>query len=470
MIEIPGYTIKKVIGRGGMGAVYLATQEVTGRAVAIKIMAHDLAADPTFDQRFVKEARCANLTHPHIVTIFDAGRISGANYIIMEYLSGEDLVTRIRQGLTPQASVRIVTQIANALHYAWGEGYVHRDVKPANILFREDDSAVLVDFGIAKIISESSQLTLAGSMVGSPKFISPERIYGVEPDNRSDLYSLGIVFYQMLTGQAPYNGPTIMAITHKHVYDPIPVLPDKLAKYQSIINLLLAKDPRDRFEDARQLSAAFDALARPELKIVVPKQKSHINQTLPARDSPIDLQQTMVRDISTIMPPISMNANRKWGGRLVAIILSLCSLLFWREIEVHPLPPVPVPSASFVISAMLEPVAVGDNIESVFEQPLAKAKVYLQKRSYTNPEGANAFDIYQRILAIDPGNSRALAGLDSIVSGYHMLSKERLKHGKISMALLFANKGLEIDTMDSALLALRSKLEILLAQYGSNMP
>ncbi|MDH5259467.1 MAG: serine/threonine protein kinase, partial [Gammaproteobacteria bacterium] len=156
-IEIPGYKIIKPIGSGGMATVYLALQESIDREVAIKAMSPALASDPSFSERFVKEARMATLSHPNIITVYDAGVSNGQNYIVMELATGGNLDTAIQNGLSAARVVEIIKSIASALHYSCKKGFIHRDVKPENILFKEDGSALLVDFGIAKAISSGTR-------------------------------------------------------------------------------------------------------------------------------------------------------------------------------------------------------------------------------------------------------------------------------------------------------------------------
>ena len=258
MIKIPGYKITKTIGRGGMATVYLATQESIGREVAIKIMSPALASDPSFSDRFVKEARMANLSHPNIVTVYDAGAVDGVNYIIMEYANGGNLDTAIKQGISIYRTLEVMKQISSALDYSCTKGFIHRDVKPENIIFREDGSAVLMDFGIAKAISSGTQLTMVGSTIGSPNYMSPEQARGLDLDGRSDLYSLGIVFFEALTGTKPYDASDTFVIGLKHINDPLPQLPGKLQEFQPLIEKLLAKLPEGRFDNGNQFIEALE--------------------------------------------------------------------------------------------------------------------------------------------------------------------------------------------------------------------
>ena len=277
-IEIPGYKIIKPIGSGGMATVYLALQESIDREVAIKAMSPALASDPSFSERFVKEARMATLSHPNIITVYDAGVSNGQNYIVMELATGGNLDTAIQNGLSAARVVEIIKSIASALHYSCKKGFIHRDVKPENILFKEDGSALLVDFGIAKAISSGTRLTMVGSTIGSPNYMSPEQARGLPLDGRSDLYSLGIVFYEALTGIKPYDAADTYVIGLKHISDPIPQLPVAYKKFQHIIDKLLAKNPKDRFDDGAALISSLDEIKLDEKDFVVIPHSEHLNE------------------------------------------------------------------------------------------------------------------------------------------------------------------------------------------------
>ncbi|PWV62401.1 serine/threonine-protein kinase [Plasticicumulans acidivorans] len=259
-ILIPGYDIEGVLGSGAMASVYLALQRSLERRVALKVMASSLAADPQFCERFLREGKMlAKLAHPHVVQIYDIGNVDTLYYMAMEYISGGTLRDRIGAGMSPGQAITVLRQIAGALGYAHSRGLVHRDVKPANILFRDDDSAVLSDFGIAKNLqSENTQLTATNSAIGTPNYMSPEQAQGLTLDGRTDLYSLGVVLYEMLTGRLPYvNRDSDVAVALMHIRAPIPRLPEELIRYQPLLDRLLAKAPEDRFADAAQL-LAFD--------------------------------------------------------------------------------------------------------------------------------------------------------------------------------------------------------------------
>lgn len=260
-MEIPGYAIERELGDGAMATVYLATQRSLERKVALKVMAAALAADRSFCERFLREGKTlARLSHPHTVTIYDIGNVGHFYYMAMEYLPNGTLKERIAEGLSAEQGLVYLRQIALALGYAHAQGLVHRDVKPANILFRANGSAVLSDFGIAKSLEDRTQFTQAGFAVGTPSYMSPEQARGQQIDGRADLYALGVVFYEILTGKLPYTGSDSLSTALAHLTEPLPELPMTHGRYQGILRKLLAKDPAERFADADALIAALDHL------------------------------------------------------------------------------------------------------------------------------------------------------------------------------------------------------------------
>lgn len=265
-MEIPGYKIERELGRGGMATVYLAVQESVSRDVALKVMSPVLQADRTFGERFMREARiAANLHHRNVVAIHDVGVHDDFHYIAMEYLPGGELKSRLGGKCDAVQTLRIIREIADALNYAHARGYIHRDIKPDNILFREDGSSVLTDFGIARATNSATQMTRTGAVVGTPHYMSPEQARGKPIDHRADLYSLGIVFHEILTGAVPYEADDSLAVGIKHITEPIPKLPETWAQYQPMLDKLLAKDPELRYQSGAELVRdlrAYEAIAR----------------------------------------------------------------------------------------------------------------------------------------------------------------------------------------------------------------
>ena len=264
-LNIPGFDIDRMIGEGAMATVYLALQRSLERKVALKIMAPALAADASFCERFLREGKTlARLAHPHIVTVHDIGNAGEHYYMAMEYLPNGTLGERITAGLSPEQGLQYIRQIASALGYAHSQGLIHRDVKPANILFRADGTAVLSDFGIAKSLDDRTQFTQVGFAVGTPNYMSPEQARGLDIDGRADLYALGVVLYEILVGELPYMGTDALSTALAHLTQPLPELPIQHSRYQTLLQRLLAKNPDERFSNAGELLSALDAQATPD--------------------------------------------------------------------------------------------------------------------------------------------------------------------------------------------------------------
>ncbi len=257
--RIPGYRIDRVLGKGGMASVYLAIQESLQRPVALKLLTEPGAEE--FSERFINEGRSiASISHAHIVTVHDVGISDGLHYLAMEYVEGGDLKQRIRNGVTEDFALDLVEKIASCLDLAHTRGVIHRDIKPANILFRSDGSPLLTDFGIAKHQRLESSLTMTGTVLGSPHYISPEQAQGLAVDGRADIYSLGIVFYEMLTRKKPFQGNSEVDTIIKHIQEPLPILPGEYARYQAFLNRMVGKTPEERFGNARELVDSVQAL------------------------------------------------------------------------------------------------------------------------------------------------------------------------------------------------------------------
>lgn len=260
-MQIPGYTIIKKINSGGMATVYLATQHSVGRTVALKVMKPALDKDPEFHQRFQREANIVGqLSHPNIIPIYDIGRHEELNYISMEFLPKGSLEEKIRKGMNIESALKVALGIAAALEYAHSKGYVHRDIKPENILFREDDSPVITDFGIARTIKSKVNMTQVGTIVGTPNYMSPEQAKGEHSDGRADLYSLGVVLFEMLTGKKPFHADSSLALGIKHIHEQAPKLPLDVFFLQPTLDKLLAKKPEQRFQTAKELISELHAL------------------------------------------------------------------------------------------------------------------------------------------------------------------------------------------------------------------
>jgi serine/threonine-protein kinase len=262
--QVGQYELRDILGRGGMATVYRAYQANLDREVAVKVMSSQFVEDEAFAQRFKREARSiAALHHPNILNVYDFGEEKGVPYIVTELIEGKTLRERMGQSLDLKQIAHILTQLAHALDYAHERGIVHRDVKPSNVLMGNRDRAVLSDFGIVKLLEDtSSNLTATGFGVGTPEYMSPEQSTGDKIDGRSDLYSLGIMLYEMLTGLTPFRADTPIAIVMGHITKPLPdphqynatLTPQIVA----VLKIALAKSPAERYQNGAAFASAFE--------------------------------------------------------------------------------------------------------------------------------------------------------------------------------------------------------------------
>ena len=267
LAKIGRYEIIREIGRGGMATVYLARDPNFQREVAIKVLPHEALHDSSLYQRFQREARTiASLEHPAIVPVYDFGEEDGQPFLVMRYLSGGSLSAKIKAGPLPIAeAAKVLLRIGDALDAAHAKGIVHRDLKPANILFDQYGNAYLSDFGIAQLSEATSPLT-GSAILGTPAYMSPEQIRGDgKVDGRADIYALGIVLFEMLTGKTPFKADTPAQMMMMHLANPTPRLPEEKSDLPDTINGVLiramAKDPDLRFQKASELGSVISAIA-----------------------------------------------------------------------------------------------------------------------------------------------------------------------------------------------------------------
>ncbi len=257
---IPGYIIKMKIGESEKAVVYLATSISLGANVALKVS--KTLRDDTASRQFLEREYTAIIAirDPLVVQIYDYGVHAGFEYLAMEYLLRGDLKARMQAGLKEADALRYVEQIAAALRVVHNAGLLHRDLKPPNVMLRENDEIALIDFGLARALDGSTPSTRTGVLRGSPYYMSPEQAQGEQLDARSDFYSLGIMLYEMLTGRKPYTGATAMEVLQQHVNSPLPPLPHSLSRYESVLRRLVAKNRTERFSNADEVIAAIGEL------------------------------------------------------------------------------------------------------------------------------------------------------------------------------------------------------------------
>lgn len=281
VIDIPGYKIQRTLGKGGMASVYLAIQESFEREVALKVMNPSLSDDSKFSERFLREAKIVSrLVHPNIVTVYDVGVHNHQHYLSMEYIPGFDLKHK-RKHLRIRESLQVIKDVARALDYASKKGYVHRDVKPENIMLHDDDGrAVLMDFGIACLSDTASGMTQTGTAIGTPHYMSPEQAKGRAVDPRSDIYSLGVVLFLLVSGRVPFDADSAVAVGIKHVSEDVPRLPQMLRSLQPIIDKVMAKEPADRYQNGIEFIQAIEAIPEAEYKAIELLTIRSINSSL----------------------------------------------------------------------------------------------------------------------------------------------------------------------------------------------
>ena len=300
--QIPGYRVVRLISEGKRSRMYLAEQESLSRQVALKVLSDEFYKDPQFKKRFIDGGKSgAQLNHPNILAVFDIGSVSGFPYIATEYLPGGTLRDRLDKGLDTATALKIGRDLAAALDFSHRHDINHRDLKPANVLFRSDGSAVLADPGILNATENSAKMS-----VGSPHYMSPEQVQAEPISARSDLYALGIMLYEMLSGKLPFDADDPFQVAVMQVNEPPPPLPDKLKAYQPLLDQLLAKDPAKRPESARAvvnlLTDLTETKTTPKPPVPAPAKPNPSAAArpvqpvrTPARPAPVDpLAQTTV--------------------------------------------------------------------------------------------------------------------------------------------------------------------------------
>jgi serine/threonine protein kinase len=263
--EIPGCEIIAGLKKGGMATVYLGVQKTLNRKVAVKILETTLLKDEDNAVRFEREAQtAAGLAHSNIIQVFDAGREGDYHYIVMEYLE-ETLRDRMKRNpnkkMPPEIALDIIEEMMKALDYAHFKGVYHRDIKPDNIMFRQDSTPVLTDFGIARIFDATDKLTKNNMIMGTVDYMSPEQCNAEQDiDGRSDTYSLGVVLFEMLSGDTPYKGKTQLSVAIQHIEKPVPTLPCELSRYQPLIDVMMAKDREKRLSSGPEFDKFLYAI------------------------------------------------------------------------------------------------------------------------------------------------------------------------------------------------------------------
>ena len=454
-MDIEGYEVKRTIGRGGMAIAYLAIQNSLGREVVLKVMNSSQSDNKDFLERFQNEAQIvAALRHPHIITIHDIGSAGELVYIAMEYVDGGDLKARLGERCDPDMTLDVVSKIASALGYAHEQGIIHRDIKPANILFRGDDTVLLSDFGIAKQLQVDSELTSTGTILGSPFYMSPEQAEGQEVDGRTDIYSLGVILYEMLTGERPYQGDSAIKVIMQHIQSPMPVLPEDLGKYQPLLARLMAKDRERRVTDALSLVdeiATYRSGASVVAGAAAAAPPPAVADAL-TRSTAFSAKQRVGLLLGTLMI---------LGGMFYGFYVYTQSMrspqFIRRAAQVEPVETNVATQAG--VQANLP--AMGSGVE---QQDVTKALEWLARNSIrddrlTHPPADNAYYYYSRLLALDPNNEAAKKGFGDIAERFVVLAEQEFSSQNVIKAQTYVALGLQVDPDNSALMSLQSFIQ-----------
>lgn len=453
--NIPGYKIIKRLGRGGMATVFLAVQESMKRDVALKIMSSHLTEDNIWAKRFIHEAQViAQLSHPSIVPVYDVGTHDGQFFISMEYLHGGSLKERMTQLMPIPEVLKIIAGVAAGLDYAGEKGFVHRDIKPDNIMFREDGSPVILDFGIVKQMSEgASKMTQTGVIVGTTSYMSPEQAQGRDLDGRSDIYSLGIMFYELLMGSPPFKGETDVATLLQHINDAPAPLPDDLRELQPVIDKALAKDPAGRYRRAREMLDHIEHL-EPQIKEMLTKRRvaspSEPTRVKPAidddatkvvsntgsRQTHVTTEEELTKVLSSAKATIkdfSAEARERKARRTKRIIasMSMVAITAVGYLGYHQLVVIPQERAAAEQKIKDAEMKTQKRVADL----LAMAKeARTQLKPTDHAEVEKVISAYREILQLDPDNRQAKVALEEFGERYLALALKAVKRNNIEKA------------------------------------
>ena len=457
-VEIPGYKVERLVAEGGMAAVYLAIQESLDRHVALKILKK--FDRPEQSQRFINEGRIiASLNHRNIITIHDIGVIGEQHYISMEYLEEGDLEARLRRGITPKEVVELLTTLGECLEFVHRKGIIHRDIKPANILFRKDGTPILTDFGIAKQVQQDTKLTMDGTAMGSPDYLSPEQAECKPLDGRTDIYGLGVVLYEMLTGCKPYHGKSYIDTVMAHIREPIPSLPDHLQRYQGLLERMMAKDPQDRFTSPADMVAFIERMGRTTPgELISAKVVGVIRNLRECTPATTGLAETvkLPRDASAAGPAAAVQTTTAYGigtlienligkGKVAQRLLLTLGLVLLLVTGSLWMPNKPADSPT------------SHSTEFDVDYYLLRARVAMDEDKLTTPMEDNAYLYYHEVIRLDSAHEEALQGLAEIANRHADLAEEAIKRFQYVKAAHYVNEGLRVQPDNPRLVALQER-------------
>ena len=506
MKSISGYNIIKLLAKGGMSTIYLAEQTSLKRQVVLKFLNPKL--DENIRQRFIDEGRIiASLKHPNIITVFDVVSSEKYNFLSMEFLPDGDLESRLMSKPDINFALNIISKISDALHLIHKQGIIHGDIKPANILFRDKDCPILTDFGISHRIEPKKEVDLCpDDLYASPSYASPELIQGIPFDYRTDIYSLGVMMYEMLMGKKPYTGESDLETIANSIQLPIPKLSVELHELQPLLNSLLAKSPDDRLSDAKLVSRFISQYI---------KEHPNLNNIS---------SETKLIDTEVVVEYIAKKKAKKRIHNIKYLVISIilfASLFiffsngwFWdnevvlkKQKETQQQSPLTVTHENKSNAAEVSETAVQlkhteDSYleqqkqlekkllieqEAVLEQKnieiaqvkkelerqkqqsiktasiqnfLTKGTASLKKYNLTTPLNDNALYYFQKVLDLDANNKEAQKGVKDVVYRYELLARSELDKYNYQKAQHYISTGLSVDSENERLLELQKQANL----------
>ena len=404
------YRIIEQLGQGGMATVFKAYHPALDRYVAIKVLHPAFKEDPNFLARFQREARIvAKLEHPHIVPVYDFSEHKGMAYLVMRYVEGETLKAHLEgEPLPPERILEILQPVAEALAYAHEQEVLHRDIKPSNVMLTPEGGIFLTDFGLARMAQSGESTLSQDMMIGTPQYMSPEQAKGEEVDERTDIYSLGVVLFEMLTGRVPFSADTPYAVIHDHIYTPLPlpttIKPDIFPALERMVLKALAKEQDDRYQKVTELVLAFeDAVVEAASGVAPAPEEEEVAE-------PAIVPSTVVE--AKPAAPEARPSRRRWliiGGAVTALLLLVCCAGLFLVSRVQkakgtPTPGEPTPIAGSEIKATPSPEGPTKMPQPSGEDPVSRALRQVQ----ANPDDPHAHLMLGNAYALQEEEVKAL--------------------------------------------------------------